>query len=332
MTWRSRAGWSPRPTPASSAWSTLDDVSLSCVYKPIAGERPLWDFPGGSLAGREVSARLVSEAGGFGIVPPTVMRDGPYGRGMCQRWVHVDPERDLVDVVPPDFDEPGWIAVLEAEDHRERPVLLVHADDDRLRDMALLDVVINNADRKGGHVLAEPEPASRVCGCDHGVCFHEEPKLRTVLWGWADEPLRDRDTEMLRVLDERCRGDLGDELEQHLSRVEVNAVRYRIDRLLERRPDAEPGGPVAGHPVARVLTHRSTTSRVPSCEPGRHRSIPTRRSVSSARRPSSGSTTPARARCVRRAPVTWPACTSAASRRTTRRTWATRRRTRPSTW
>ncbi len=128
---------------------TLDDVSLSCVYKPVAGERPLWDFPGGTLAGREVSARLVSEAGGFGIVPPTVMRDGPYGRGMFQRWVHVDPERDLVDVVPPDFDEPGWIAVLEAEDHRERPVLLVHADDDRLRDMALLDAVINNADRKG---------------------------------------------------------------------------------------------------------------------------------------------------------------------------------------
>jgi uncharacterized repeat protein (TIGR03843 family) len=220
---------------------TLDDVSLSCVYKPIAGERPLWDFPGGSLAGREVSARLVSEAGGFGVVPPTVMRDGPYGRGMCQRWVNVDPDGGLVDVVPPDFDEPGWIAVLEAEDHRERPVLLVHADDDRLRDMALLDVVINNADRKGGHVLVEPEPTSRVWGCDHGVCFHEEPKLRTVLWGWADEPLRDRDTEMLRVLDERCQSALGDELEQHLSRVEVNALRYRIDRLLDAGRMPSPG-------------------------------------------------------------------------------------------
>jgi uncharacterized repeat protein (TIGR03843 family) len=210
---------------------TLDGVALSCVYKPVAGERPLWDFPGGTLAGREVAARLVSEAGGFGVVPPTVLRDGRFGVGMCQRWVHVDPDADLVDIVPPDFDDPGWIAVMEAEDRREQPVLLVHADDDRLRDMALLDVVINNADRKGGHVLVEPEPSGRVWGCDHGVCFHEEPKLRTVLWGWAGEPLRDKDKAMLDELGRRCRTGFDAELEQHLSRVEVDAMRYRVDQL-----------------------------------------------------------------------------------------------------
>ena len=121
------------------------------------------------------SARLVSEAGGLRCRPADrAARRAASAAGMCQRWVHVDPDIDLVDVVPPDFDDPGWIAVLEAEDHRDRPVLLVHADDDRLRDMALLDVVINNADRKGGHVLVEPEPHGRVWGCDHGVCFHEE--------------------------------------------------------------------------------------------------------------------------------------------------------------
>ena len=115
---------------------------------------------------------------------------------MCQRWVDVDPDEDLVDVVPPEFDEPGWIPVLEAEDHRERPVLLVHADDDRLRDMAVLDVVINNADRKGGHVLVEPGTDGHSAAATTGCRFHDENKLRTVLWGWAGEPLRDRDREM----------------------------------------------------------------------------------------------------------------------------------------
>ncbi len=230
---------------------TLEGVALSCVYKPVAGERPLWDFPGGSLAGREVAARLVSDAGGFGVVPPTVLREGRYGVGMCQRWVHVDPDEGLVDVVPPDFAEPGWIAVLEAEDYRDHPVLLVHADDDRLRDMAVLDAVINNADRKGGHVLVEPEPRALVWGCDHGVCFHEEPKLRTVLWGWADEPLRDRDKERLHRLAGLCRGSLGEQLEQHLSRVEVEALRYRVDRLLaaDRMPSPGDRWPVIPWPA-----------------------------------------------------------------------------------
>ncbi len=225
---------------------SLGGVVLSCIYKPVAGERPLWDFPAGTLAGREVSARLVSEAGGFGVVPPTVLREGQFGVGMCQQWIHADPgaetaaavtvpeapERpDLVDLVPHDFRDPGWIAVLEAEDQHDRPVLLVHADHDRLRTMAVLDAVINNADRKGGHVLRGADGS--VYGCDHGVSFHEEPKLRTVLWGWAGERLRDVDREMLRELGARCRSGLDDVLDRHLSRVEVNALAYRVDKLLQ---------------------------------------------------------------------------------------------------
>ena len=218
----------------------LDGVSLACVYKPVAGERPLWDFPHGTLAGREQAARLISEAAGLHVVPPTVVRDGRFGRGMCQRWVHVDPEAELVDLVSPDFDEPGWIAVLAAEDEADRPVLLVHADHDRLRDMAVFDAVINNADRKGGHVLVDGDGA--VWGCDHGVSLHADPKLRTVLWGWAEEPLRDRDRESLRRLATACAGDLGRTLRQDLTAAEVAALNRRIQRLLARGTMPTPSG------------------------------------------------------------------------------------------
>ena len=211
--------------------ASLHGVCIQCVYKPVAGERPLWDFPDGTLADRERAARLVSETGGWELVPPTVLRDGRFGRGMVQQWVDVDPDVVLVDVVADDFDEPGWIAVVEAEDRVGNPVLLVHADDPRLRAMAVMDVVLNNADRKGGHLL--PDSADRVWGCDHGIAFHREHKLRTVLWGWADEPLRDEDVDALhRVLDSVDH--LADnELGELLTRGEVSALRRRTTRLLE---------------------------------------------------------------------------------------------------
>lgn len=208
---------------------SLGDTTLPCIYKPVQGERPLWDFPDGTLAGRERAARLVSAVSGWGVVPPTVLRDGPFGPGMCQQWISVDEERAYVDVVGADFDEPGWVAVLQAEDHRGRPVLLVHQDNDRLRDMAVLDVVINNADRKGGHVLAARD--ERLWGCDHGVCFHEDNKLRTVLWGWADKPLRPADLVNLEALAEGLRGDLADVLAPLLSVDEVAKLAGRIESL-----------------------------------------------------------------------------------------------------
>jgi uncharacterized repeat protein (TIGR03843 family) len=208
---------------------TLDGASLPCIYKPVKGERPLWDFPDGTLAGRERAARVVSEAGGWNVVPPTVLRDGRFGEGMCQRWIEVDAERALVDVVDVAFDEPGWVAVLAAEDHRGRPVLLVHKDDDRLRDMAVFDVVVNNADRKGGHVLAES--SGQLWGCDHGVSFHEENKLRTVLWGWADEPLRSRDRDRLERLSASLDDGLDAELSAFLTDVELAALHDRVAGL-----------------------------------------------------------------------------------------------------
>jgi uncharacterized repeat protein (TIGR03843 family) len=218
---------------------TLDGVTVTCIYKPVSGERPLWDFPEGTLAARERAARVVSEAGGWQVVPPTILREGRFGPGMVQRWIDVDPDEDLVDVVAEDHREAGWIPVLEAEDHRGAPVLLVHADDERLRQLAVLDVVINNADRKGGHVL--PDLAGRVWGCDHGVTFHEEDKLRTVLWGWAGEPLRAEDVEALRRLQQALDGQVGRELRPLLRRREIVALRQRVTDLLESETMPEPG-------------------------------------------------------------------------------------------
>lgn len=220
----------------------LDGLSSACVYKPVAGERPLWDFPDGTLAGREVAAYAVSEATGWGIVPETVLREGPYGPGMCQRWVETDESQDavaLVDVVRRGRVESGYLTVLEAVDGEERPVVLVHADDERLRRMALLDVVCNNADRKGGHVL--PTAAGRVYGVDHGVCFHVEDKLRTVLWGWAGRRISEEERDGLLRLRAALDAALGDRLAPLISVDEVLAVRARLDGLLASGRFPQPG-------------------------------------------------------------------------------------------
>ena len=141
----------------------LDELTVHCVYKPIAGEAPLWDFPDGTLAGRELAAYLVSTALGWDIVPYTIIRDGPAGSGMLQLWVDQpgdlvgeDPESgpDLVDLLPAGHIPPGFLPVLRAYDYAGDEVTLVHADDLRLRRMAVFDVLINNADRKGGHILS----------------------------------------------------------------------------------------------------------------------------------------------------------------------------------
>ena len=201
-----------------------------CVYKPVAGERPLWDFPDGTLAGREVAAYLVSEASGWSIVPPTVLREGPFGPGMCQLWVDTEPV-ELVDVLAPDAVPGGWLHVLDALGAGGEPVVLAHADDQRLRRIAVLDVVLNNADRKGGHIL--PVPDGGVRGVDHGVTFHTDPKLRTVLWGWAGTDLLETECAMLQRLAATLDGDLAGRLEGLITGAEIRACRRRVRRLLE---------------------------------------------------------------------------------------------------
>jgi uncharacterized repeat protein (TIGR03843 family) len=219
---------------------TAHGHTLECVYKPVRGERPLWDFPDGTLAGREVASYLVSEAAGLHVVPPTVLRDGPFGPGMVQAWVDTETTEDLVDVCAPTEVKPGWKGVLRARDDEGAPAVLVHADDPRLRAMAVFDVVANNADRKGGHVLAGDD--GRVYGVDHGLTMHTEDKLRTVLWGWVGDPLTDAEIEALSQLRAGLAGSLEDELGPHITLSEIRALTERVDLMLAVPSFPEPGG------------------------------------------------------------------------------------------
>jgi uncharacterized repeat protein (TIGR03843 family) len=189
-------------------------LAAECVYKPVAGERPLWDFPDGTLAGREVSAYLVSEATGWRVVPPTVLREGPFGPGMVQLWVHGDEDVDLA--------------------------AFVRRDEPALRRMAIFDAVVNNADRKGGHII--PTPDGHVYGVDHGICFSVDPKLRTLLWRWAGKPLPGDAVEILERLTDDLLGDLGERLQEHLTRREVRCTQQRVAELLRTGRYPQPSG------------------------------------------------------------------------------------------
>src|SRR5690606_35137937 len=202
--------------------------------KPVRGERPLWDFPDGTLAGRELAAYLVSAAAGFDVVPPTVVRDGPLGPGACQLWIedaHSDQVEPLIGFVPADELPDDWLPVAEAEGPGGRPYLLAHADDPRLATIAAFDAVVNNADRKGGHVLVTR--TGRVYGIDHGVCFHTEDKLRTVLWGFAERSFDDPVRERLRRVEGALGAKLAGALREHLTSAEIEALRRRVRRLLD---------------------------------------------------------------------------------------------------
>ena len=197
------------------------DLVATCVYKPVRGERPLDDFPDGTLARREVAAHVLSEATGWGIVPPTFLRDGPAGEGMVQLWIDVD---ETVD-----------------------PWELVQRSDTGLRPMAVFDAVANNADRKVGHIL----PADgHLYGVDHGICFSDEPKLRTVLWGWRGKRLAEAELEVLEGVRDGLKGDLGAELGLFLAPVEVEATADRVEELLVTRrfPRPDPDRPAIPWP------------------------------------------------------------------------------------
>ncbi|MFF4406943.1 SCO1664 family protein [Streptomyces sp. NPDC001262] len=224
--------------------------SAACVYKPVAGEQPLWDFPDGTLAQREVAAYELSEAMGWGLVPPTVLRDGPYGPGMCQLWIEAsdgssDGEADepaLLALVEGEEPGPGWKAVGYADVGEDRTALLVHADDERLRRLAVLDAVINNGDRKGGHLL--PAADGRLYAIDHGVTFNADDKLRTLLWGWAGEPLPEEAVEALRRLSaDLAEGSpLAGRLAELITPAEIDALRERVAELLRTGRHREPSG------------------------------------------------------------------------------------------
>jgi hypothetical protein len=198
-------------------------IAMDAIYKPTLGERPLDDFPDGTLARREVAAWHVSEASGWGIVPPTILRDGPFGEGMVQAFVDADPDVDVI--------------------------AMVIEDDPRLRRMAVLDAIMNNTDRKGGHILPV-DGGSHVYGVDHGVTFSPVPKLRTVLWGWRGAPLAPDEIDGLERVRAALDGELADVLGGLLSRVEIRATVRRTETLLAngRFPYPSPDWPAIPWP------------------------------------------------------------------------------------
>jgi uncharacterized repeat protein (TIGR03843 family) len=174
------------------------------IYKPISGERPLWDFESGNLASRERAAYLISEIGQFHLVPLTILREGPFGFGAVQHWIDVNEEIDLAEYFRTD----------EAE----------------LRLTALFDAVINNTDRKIGHLL--PDLNGKLYVCDHGVTFHHENKLRTVLWQWAGKPLTPE--EKTQLADLRVKILENEEITLLINSEEISALLQRIDILISQ--------------------------------------------------------------------------------------------------
>jgi uncharacterized repeat protein (TIGR03843 family) len=235
-----------RIMPASNATFVGHIGDVAIVYKPVAGERPLWDFPDGNLARRETAAYVVSEAFEWNIVPRTWLREGPMGVGMVQLWQDVDPGQNAVDLVPADAMREGWHHVLDGLDARDQPVSLIHEDSSALRRMAVFDIVVNNADRKGGHVL-EMVDGHRF-GIDHGLTFHAEHKLRTVLWGWIDAELDADELAGVQRVRTALDGDLGTALADLLTGQELSALKARCDRLMKNGSFPAPSGQMPAVP------------------------------------------------------------------------------------
>jgi uncharacterized repeat protein (TIGR03843 family) len=177
------------------------DPVMKVIYKPVLGEKPLWDFADGNLANREYAAYLLSELGDFNLVPTTVLREGPFGFGMVQEWIEIDEELDVVD--------------------------FGQSNDPQLRKLALFDAIINNTDRKFGHLLVDHD--GKLRGCDHGVCFHQENKLRTVLWQFAGEQFTAEEIELLNKVNKL---DLDSSFAELLTSAEISALSGRIANLL----------------------------------------------------------------------------------------------------
>jgi uncharacterized repeat protein (TIGR03843 family) len=204
-----------------------DGLQGLAVYKPRRGERPLWDFPRGTLCQREVAAYLLSAALGWTLVPPTVLRDGPHGVGSVQLFIDADQEAHLFTMQK----EGGFEQAIER--------------------LAAFDVIANNADRKSGHCLKGND--GRLWAIDHGICFHTEPKLRTVLWDYAGQPLAPETLADLRALRDQldAKDSIIELLVSLLDRDEQRALRRRLDRLIAsgRHPDPGSGRNVPWPPV-----------------------------------------------------------------------------------
>lgn len=219
-----RVSWGSNYTLLGNACA--DDAQITVVYKPRRGERPLWDFPAGTLCQREVAAYLVSAAAGWHIVPPTVLRKGPYGIGSVQLFIDHDPNIHYFNIQgQPQYDA-------------------------QLQRIVLFDWITNNADRKGGHILLGD--ADRLWAIDHGICFHTDYKLRSVIWDFAGRPIpADQIAELETLLAALDGAPLRTALTPLLSAAELAALARRTRQLLTQGsyPDPGPGRSYPWPPV-----------------------------------------------------------------------------------
>jgi uncharacterized repeat protein (TIGR03843 family) len=229
---------------ASNSTLVVESDGNRFIYKPRSGERPLWDFPDNTLHLRERAAFLVSEMLGWDVVPETTIKDGPYGIGSFQTWIDADPE--TVDIFPPDQVPENWLTIVTGIDEEGNQVTLAHEDSDRLQQIAVFDAVVNNADRKAGHLLTNS--TGQTYGIDHGVTFNAEDKLRTVLWGWIGQVISEDKLEDLATLKAQIPES---ELMDLLDYSEIQALNHRIDHLLKVKtmPSPSPHWPAVPWPV-----------------------------------------------------------------------------------
>lgn len=224
---------------SNATFLAVDGQDTRWVYKPVAGEAPLWDFPTGTLGRREVAAYSLARELAVDLVPLTVWVDGPLGEGSAQRWVEGG-ATDLIDLLRPEDLTDAWLPILSAVTEDDQPVVLAHRDDPRLRAVALFDALLNNADRKASHLI---DRGGALAGVDHGVSLHVEGKLRTVIWGWAGDPLSQEELDLVA----RAAAVTGP-LAPGLADEEWEALVARAEALLASGSMPVPGGRWPGIP------------------------------------------------------------------------------------
>lgn len=229
---------------ASNSTLVVESEDGRFIYKPRSGERPLWDFPDHTLHLRERAAFVSSQMLGWDVVPETEIKEGPYGIGSFQNWIDAEPT--TVDIFPPNTVPEGWLTIVTGIDEEGNQVTLAHEDSSRLKQIAVFDALINNADRKAGHLLTDQ--TGMTYGIDHGVTFNAEDKLRTVLWGWIGQDISEEQVADLKDFQSKV---AGSELEELLDESEVEALNERVAELIARpvMPSPSPHWPAVPWPV-----------------------------------------------------------------------------------
>ena len=217
---------------------TKGDEQIAAIAKPDVSIRPLWDFPNMDLNKREYATFLFDRQLELGFVPETVIRDiAGFGNALVQHWIR-ETENDLIIVQSPDNIPKSYLRVLQGYDELNKLITLAHKDDQDLRKLCLIDLIINNADRKGNHLITDGN--NKMWAIDHGVSWHEEPKIRTVLWGWINQEFNESDLDLLSLAKSTLEDWLANDF-QYLEKSEIECALERLDELVKNKRFPAPG-------------------------------------------------------------------------------------------